>query len=278
MAHQGEARRIEPIPIMTQQRSPDDNARAPIDRTRTSRGSGSIGLVLLIAVVLVGAGGRADVDRPRQGRALYSGAARRAGDGRRVPAVRARRRHAAHLRARMPRARCSRAVVDGANEGILVTDARGRVLYANAAYLRAGRGAPVRRTCGRSSACSSAIPAFRKRSSACSRRRAKAAACRKRCASTRMRGEAGALAAHARAPARRRQARSHASRSGRSPTSRASSSGRRTSSRNCSTRSTISTMRRPGSSRSMPPATSPISTPRSPNGSSRIWPRSAPAD
>ena len=35
---------------MTQQRSPDDNARAPIDRTRTSRGGGSIGLVLLVAL------------------------------------------------------------------------------------------------------------------------------------------------------------------------------------------------------------------------------------
>jgi two-component system cell cycle sensor histidine kinase/response regulator CckA len=42
---------------MPQQQSPDDNARAPIDRTRTSRGGGSIGLVLLIALVLIGAAG-----------------------------------------------------------------------------------------------------------------------------------------------------------------------------------------------------------------------------
>jgi hypothetical protein len=35
---------------MPQQQSPDDNARAPIDRTRTSRGGGSIGLVLLMAL------------------------------------------------------------------------------------------------------------------------------------------------------------------------------------------------------------------------------------
>ena len=40
---------------MTQQQLPDDTTRAPIDRTRGSRGGGSIGLVLLIALVLVGA-------------------------------------------------------------------------------------------------------------------------------------------------------------------------------------------------------------------------------
>jgi len=37
---------------MPQQQSSDDNARAPIDRTRTSRGGGSIGLVLLIRLLL----------------------------------------------------------------------------------------------------------------------------------------------------------------------------------------------------------------------------------
>src|SRR5262249_31790191 len=54
---QGKANEADSTPIMTQQKSPDDNARAPIDRNRASRGGGSIGLVLLIALVLAGAAG-----------------------------------------------------------------------------------------------------------------------------------------------------------------------------------------------------------------------------
>src|SRR5262245_8663221 len=54
---QGEANEADSTPIMTQQHLPDDNARAPIDRSRASRAGGSIGLVLLIAFVLVGAAG-----------------------------------------------------------------------------------------------------------------------------------------------------------------------------------------------------------------------------
>ena len=42
---------------MTQQQLPDDSGRAPAERTRGSRGGGSIGLVLLIALMLVGAAG-----------------------------------------------------------------------------------------------------------------------------------------------------------------------------------------------------------------------------
>src|SRR5262249_43217787 len=55
--HSGNANEADSTPIMTQQPLPDDNARAPIDRSRASRGGGSIGVVLLIALVLVGAAG-----------------------------------------------------------------------------------------------------------------------------------------------------------------------------------------------------------------------------
>src|SRR5258705_13551966 len=40
---------------MAQQTLTDDLPRAPIDRTRATRGGGSIGLVLLVALLLVGA-------------------------------------------------------------------------------------------------------------------------------------------------------------------------------------------------------------------------------
>ena len=53
---QGEANEADSTPIMTQQHLPDDNARAPIDRSRAGRGGGSIGLVLLIALVLLDIG------------------------------------------------------------------------------------------------------------------------------------------------------------------------------------------------------------------------------
>jgi len=52
---QDKANNADSTRVMTQQQSSDDTARAPIDRSRASRGGGSIGLVLLIALVLVGA-------------------------------------------------------------------------------------------------------------------------------------------------------------------------------------------------------------------------------
>ena len=54
---QDKANNADSTRVMTQQQSSDDTARAPIDRSRSSRGGGSIGLVLLIALVLVGAAG-----------------------------------------------------------------------------------------------------------------------------------------------------------------------------------------------------------------------------
>jgi two-component system, cell cycle sensor histidine kinase and response regulator CckA len=117
---------------MTVQQSIED--RAAVDRTRASRNGGSIGLVLLIALVLVGAAvalmliGRTHAEPyilvllsvlATVGVflmfALAAGILRMSGRETASPLI--------------------KAVVDGANEGILVTDPRGRVVYANAAYL-----------------------------------------------------------------------------------------------------------------------------------------------
>ena len=59
-----------------------------------------------------------------------------------------------------------RPIADHAFDGIAVTDPRGHVVYANAAYL-ALTGAASRRTCGRWSGFSSAIPTSPRRCSAC---------------------------------------------------------------------------------------------------------------
>jgi two-component system cell cycle sensor histidine kinase/response regulator CckA len=117
---------------MTVQQSIED--RAAVDRTRASRNGGSIGLVLLIAIVLVGAAvalmliGRTHAEPyilvllsvlATVGVflmfALAAGILRMSGRETASPLI--------------------KAVVDGANEGILVTDPRGRVVYANTAYL-----------------------------------------------------------------------------------------------------------------------------------------------
>jgi two-component system cell cycle sensor histidine kinase/response regulator CckA len=117
---------------MAVQQSIED--RPAVDRTRASRSGGSIGLVLLIAVVLVGAAvalmliGRTNAEPYILALlsvlatvgvflmfALAAGILRMSGRETASPLI--------------------KAVVDGANEGILVTDPRGRVLYANAAYL-----------------------------------------------------------------------------------------------------------------------------------------------
>ena len=131
---QDKANNADSTPVMTQQQSSDDNARAPIDRSRASRGGGSIGVVLLIALVLVGAAvvllliGRAKAEPyiltllavlATLGVfllfALAAGILRASGREAASPLL--------------------EALVDLANEGILVTDPHGRVVYANATYL-----------------------------------------------------------------------------------------------------------------------------------------------
>ena len=100
-----------------------------------------------------------------------------------------------------------KAVVDGAFDGILVTDAGGRVIYANAAYLELVDAAdandvrPVERVFIGDPDVSEAV--YRLLKAAREGRRLQEEV---RVAGPRRR--AGALAAHARAPARRRQARS----------------------------------------------------------------------
>jgi two-component system cell cycle sensor histidine kinase/response regulator CckA len=108
--------------------------RTAVDRSRPAQRGGSVGLVLLIAVVLVGAGvglvyiGRSHAEPYILGMlallatvgvfGLFAGAAgilRVGGAGHGNPVI--------------------KALVDGAFDGLLVTDSAGRVIYANAAYL-----------------------------------------------------------------------------------------------------------------------------------------------
>jgi two-component system cell cycle sensor histidine kinase/response regulator CckA len=108
--------------------------RKPVDRTRTGQNGGSIGLVLLIAVVLVGAGvgllliGRSRAEPYILGLlsvlamigvfllfALAAGILRAGGRDSASPLI--------------------KNLVDGATDAILVTDPAGRVVYANGAYL-----------------------------------------------------------------------------------------------------------------------------------------------
>src|SRR4051812_42735978 len=119
---------------MVEQQLTGESPRAAVDRTRSGQRGGSIGLVLLIALVLIGAAaGLLLVGRSKAEPyilallavlamvgifllfALAAGILRAAGREAASPLV--------------------KAVVDGAREGILVTDQHGRVLYANTAYL-----------------------------------------------------------------------------------------------------------------------------------------------
>jgi two-component system cell cycle sensor histidine kinase/response regulator CckA len=119
---------------MAQQELTGRIGRAAIDRTRAGAQAGSIGMVLLIAACLVGAGvalillGRTQSEPYILGLlavlamvgvfllfALAAGILRPSGKEAASPLL--------------------KSVIDKANDGILVTDANGRVLYANAAYL-----------------------------------------------------------------------------------------------------------------------------------------------
>src|SRR5436190_4099006 len=119
---------------MAQQDVTGDIARAALDRTRTGQHGGSIGLVLLIAIVLVGAAigliliGRTNAEPYILAFlavlamvgvfllfALAAGILRMAGQDAASPLL--------------------KSVIDGAQEGTVVTDAGGRVIYANSAYL-----------------------------------------------------------------------------------------------------------------------------------------------
>jgi two-component system cell cycle sensor histidine kinase/response regulator CckA len=122
-----------PAAIMTQQLL-EGSARVPIDRTPAGRGGGSIGLVLLIALVLVGAGaGLLLIGRANAAPYILVLLALLAMAGVFLLfALAAGILRMSNGEAGNP---LLKAVVDGANEGILVTDSGSRVLYANSAYL-----------------------------------------------------------------------------------------------------------------------------------------------
>ena len=119
---------------MTQQQSSDDNARAPIDLSRGSRGGGSVGLVLLVALVLVAAAGALLlIGRARAEPYILALLAVLATLG--VFLLFALAAGILRASGREAASPLLKALVDHANEGILVTDPHGRVVYANAAYL-----------------------------------------------------------------------------------------------------------------------------------------------
>jgi two-component system, cell cycle sensor histidine kinase and response regulator CckA len=131
---QDKANDADSTPIMTQQQSPEDNARAPMERSRASRGGGSIVLVLLIALMLVGAAGAfLLIGRAKAEPYILALLAVLATLG--VFLLFALAAGILRMSGREAKSPLLTAVVDHATDGTLVTDPDGRVVYANAAYL-----------------------------------------------------------------------------------------------------------------------------------------------
>ena len=166
--------------------NPSDTARKAIDRSAaTGCRAGSIVLVLLVAAVLVAAAA-----------VFMLIGARTTPSPTFSVSWRCWRRSACSRCLRSPPASCGcrrqdagnpliKSLVDDAFDGVVVTDGDGRVIYANAAYLDL-IDAATPATCGRSSGSSSATPMPPRPSIGCSRRRARANACRRKCASPAM--------------------------------------------------------------------------------------------
>jgi two-component system cell cycle sensor histidine kinase/response regulator CckA len=109
-------------------------ARLAVDRTRSGPHGGSVGLVLLIAVVLAGAGaGLILVGRANAEPYLLALLALMAMAG--VFLLLALASGILRMSAREAASPIIKSIVDRAPDGLLVTDAGGRVVYANAAYL-----------------------------------------------------------------------------------------------------------------------------------------------
>jgi two-component system cell cycle sensor histidine kinase/response regulator CckA len=120
-------------PIMTQLLPSKDNARAPVDGGRPSRGIASIALVLLFAFALMAAVFAVFIGRAKsEPYTLALIAVLATLGGLLLLALAARIWGASGRASRRP---LLAAVVDHASEGTLVTDAQDRVVYANAAYL-----------------------------------------------------------------------------------------------------------------------------------------------
>jgi two-component system cell cycle sensor histidine kinase/response regulator CckA len=118
---------------MTQQQLLDESLRPPLDRTRAN-GGGSVGLVLLLALLLAGAGaGLLIMGRAQAEPLILPFLAVFAMIG--VFLLFALAAGILRTTSRAAATPLLKAVVDCAGEGILVTDANGRVVYANSAYL-----------------------------------------------------------------------------------------------------------------------------------------------
>jgi len=112
----------------------DDRSRAPIDRTGTA-GGGSVGLVLLIALVLFAAAlGLLFIGRAHAAPYILALLALLATVG--VFLLFALAAGLIRGTGRKASSPLLKTVVDGANDGILVADAAGRIAYANDAYRR----------------------------------------------------------------------------------------------------------------------------------------------
>jgi two-component system, cell cycle sensor histidine kinase and response regulator CckA len=130
---QDKANGADSTPIMTQPQSSADKARTPIERVRASRGTGSIALVLLLALVLVAAAGAVLIARAKAEPYVIALVAVLATLG--IFLLFALAAGILRISGRAAKRPLLAAVVDHASEGILVTDADSRVIYANAAYL-----------------------------------------------------------------------------------------------------------------------------------------------
>src|SRR5215469_10819325 len=119
---------------MTQLDRTAEVVRMAVDRTRSGRQGGSISLVLFLAVILAGAGtGLVLVGRANAEPYLLALLALLAMAGVfLLLAVAAGLLRLTDARAVSP---ILKSIVDRASDGLLVTDAAGRVVYANAAYL-----------------------------------------------------------------------------------------------------------------------------------------------
>ena len=130
---QDEAEVADSAPIMTQPQPSKDNARAPGERRQASRGIASIGLMLLLALALVAAAGTVLIGRAKAEPYVLAVMALLATLG--VFLSFALAAGMLRMSSRAAKRPLLAAVVDHASEGMLVTDAHGRVVYANAAYL-----------------------------------------------------------------------------------------------------------------------------------------------
>jgi two-component system cell cycle sensor histidine kinase/response regulator CckA len=138
---QDAANRADSTPIMTHQQSvAEENVRPP--RERTSRSGGSIALVLLLALLLVGAAGALlFLGRARSEPYVFALLAVLAMVA--VFGLFALAAGILRLSGREAASPLLKLMADSADEGSLVTDAGGRVVYANGAYLRlTGASAP----------------------------------------------------------------------------------------------------------------------------------------